>query len=104
MSIRCVKDKDAPIIELGQITDERDGHIYKTVKIGSQTWMAENLNYDDSVSQCYNNELDNCVKYGRLYSCDAAMNCRLFEIIGDCYQHHYNNIELGKFSLGVCPT
>ena len=104
MSIRCVKDKDAPIIELGQITDERDGHIYKTVKIGSQTWMAENLNYDDSVSQCYNNELDNCAKYGRLYSWDAAMNCRLFESIGDCYQHHYNNYELGKFSRGVCPT
>ena len=69
-----------PEVEYGTLVDARDGHAYATLRIGGQTWMAENLNYFDTVavpglrdsSWCYDNNSAKCVEEGRLYTWSVA--------------------------------
>ncbi len=82
---------------LNYFYDQRDNQFYAITQMGSQTWMAENLNYKTPASHCYDNDNAHCETYGRLYAWPTAM------IIDSA--SNSTNVWPGSDSLhqGVCP-
>lgn len=84
-------------------TVEYDGYTYKTVGIGTQMWMAENLRTTTGIdsSWCFNDEPENCETYGRLYTWAAAMG------IDEKYQSQSalkdGVISDTSYNRGICP-
>ena len=81
------------------LTDVRDNQQYPTILLGSQCWMAANLNYGNTIlalnmqrdnclpeKYCYNDLPGNCSSYGGLYQWDELMK--------------YDNTSA---SQGLCP-
>lgn len=110
----CYKNKPHErYVQLGNrryeyFVDERDDQYYRSVRIGNQVWMAQNLNYKVDSSWCAGghvasfteNTLGDCEKYGRYYRWAGAMNI----------PNEYNYIrttavvDTTKDYQGACPN
>jgi uncharacterized protein (TIGR02145 family) len=100
MSVRCIKKGSSFSKTKGSFIDSREDNVYKTIVIGTQTWMAENLNEStfrngDEIPEAksneewvkagkegkpawcyYENDPKNGAKYGKLYNWYAVNDPR----------------------------
>jgi len=95
-----------PDVEYGELLDERDNRVYRTLKLGSQVWMAQNLNYAADSSYCFDNDSANCDIYGRLYPWHVAVGKTLEECPQDssACDLSADYIDNKNHVRGICPA
>ena len=94
------------------ITDSRDGRVYQTVLIGTQCWMAQNMNAGTMINgsaeqtnngviekYCSNNDEANCNVYGGLYQWAEMVQY----LNGITNTTSWNPFPSGDI-VGICPT
>ena len=109
-----------PNIKYDSMIDPRDKRVYKVVKIEvkerdySKVWMAENLNYSDSVrtpslkgkSWCYRDSAKYCEVSGRYYTWAAAIDsvALVSDTVAPLDCGYGKTCELGEQRIqGICP-
>ena len=103
--MKCGDNGWVPDIERnsGKLVDTRDNTEYRTVVIGTQTWMAENLRYSAPNPVAYDYTNNAYAPYVQKYD---ILNSACFETQSECqaWGRVYNIMELGSGGDSQCPS